>query len=113
MASEKVVNYSATETSTLVEGYKAGETVESLAAKLGKSVKSVVAKLSREGVYKSKAKEKAEKSMTKADLVAKVAEDLGVSAKVLESLEKATKDALESLVANVATLKAEAEMEAE
>lgn len=108
MASEKVVNYSATETETLVSGYTAGETVEALAEKLGKSVRSVVAKLSREGVYKSKAKAKADKAMTKAELVADVATNLGMSAKVLESLEKGTKEALEALSATVAALKAEA-----
>jgi hypothetical protein len=49
--------------------------------------------------------------MTKAELVAAVAADLGVSAKALESLEKGTKEALEALRANVATLKASTEMD--
>jgi len=95
----KVENYTAEMTNTIVEGYKAGETAEVLATKIGKSVRSVVAKLSREGVYVRKGKAaKGEKAVTKADLIAKIAEKAGVEATVLASLEKANKEALEALI---------------
>lgn len=97
MASTKIVNYTAEQTSAVVEAYKAGETIEAIAEKVGKSVRSIVAKLSREGVYKAKAAVKAEGKVTKADLIAKIAEAYGVEAAKLESLEKATKEALEIL----------------
>ncbi len=92
--SNKVENYSVEMVATLVEGYKAGTSVEDLAVAVGKSVRSVVAKLSREGVYVAKGK-----AVTKADLVAKIAEKFGVDAEALASLEKATKEALVILAA--------------
>ena len=49
-----VVNYSPEQTASVVSGYTNGMTVESLAAEMGKSVRSIIAKLSREGVYKAK-----------------------------------------------------------
>ncbi len=49
-------NYTPEQTTQLVAGYQAGETVEQLAEALGKTVRSVVAKLSREGVYVAKTK---------------------------------------------------------
>lgn len=93
----KVQNYTPEQVSTIVAGYQAGQTVEALAVAVGKSVRSVVAKLSREGVYTAKAKAAGTKGVTKADLVAKIAEKFGVEATKLESLEKATKEALEVL----------------
>lgn len=91
----KIVNYTAEVTAEVVERYTAGEAVESIAASVGKSVRSVVAKLSREGVYKAKAeKAKAEKGVTKASLIEAIAKEVGVASEKLESLEKATKEAL-------------------
>lgn len=90
----KVANYTPEATATLVEGYKAGETVEALAEKVGKTVRSVIAKLSKEGVYKSKAKEADKREMLKAEMVAEISKEIGVSEEVLESLEKATGPAL-------------------
>ena len=95
MTASKTVTYTAKQTATLVEGYKAGESVEVLATAVGKSVRSVIAKLSREGVYKAKAKAKGAATVTKAELVEAIAAKVGVSAEVVESLEKATKEALE------------------
>lgn len=91
----KIVNYTAEVTAEVVERYTAGEAVESIAASVGKSVRSIVAKLSREGVYKAKAeKAKAEKGVTKASLIEAIAKEVGVASEKLESLEKATKEAL-------------------
>lgn len=89
-----VVNYTPEMTATLVEGYKAGETVEALAAKVGKTVRSVIAKLAKEGVYKSPEKVAGKREMKKAEMVAEIAKETGVSEEVLESLEKATGPAL-------------------
>ena len=99
MATEKAVNYTAEQVETLVAGYKAGETVEALAVALGKSVRSIVAKLSREGIYVAKVKTAAEGRVTKADLIEKIAAKFGVESEKLDSLEKATKEALEILAA--------------
>ena len=109
MASEKTVTYTAEQTSELVAGYKAGTSVEALATALGKSVRSVVAKLSREGVYESKAKARADTRVTKAMLVAQIATAVGASEEVLESLEKATHKALEVVAAALTSEEVEAD----
>ncbi len=100
MTKQAVVNYTADQVAQMVTDYQAGVAVEQIAVSIGKSVRSVVAKLSREGVYVAKAKPTQAKSgVTKSDLVAKIAEKLGVEADKLVSLEKATKEALEILAA--------------
>lgn len=50
----KTINYTAEQTAKLVSDYSNGVTVEAIASELGKSARSIVAKLSREGVYKAK-----------------------------------------------------------
>ena len=50
----KTVNYTPEQTLKMVADYTAGVSVDKIAETLGKSVRSVVAKLSREGVYKKK-----------------------------------------------------------
>lgn len=84
------VNYSAEMTADIVARYTAGEAVDAIATAVGKSTRSVVAKLSREGVYVAKAKSKAEARITKDELVAKIAEHIGVAEESIDSLEKAT-----------------------
>ncbi len=96
MASEKVVTYTAEQTKALVEGYVEGKkTVETLATEFGKSVRSIVAKLSKEKVYVPKTKAKGEARVTKAELVDQIAASLGVPAERMESLEKATSEVLD------------------
>ena len=95
MTKETQPNYTAEMTKDVVEAYQAGETVEAIAARLGKSTRSVVAKLSREGVYKAKAKAKGAQAPKKAELIAEIAFAIGTNEELLESLEKATRDALE------------------
>lgn len=56
MMTDKPVNYTPEQTAQLVANYKAGATVEVLAEMFGKTTRSVVAKLSREGVYTAKNK---------------------------------------------------------
>jgi hypothetical protein len=96
MTTEKIVNYTAAQTAEAVEAYLAGATVEAIASKLGKTVRSVVAKLSREKVYVAKVRA-AGSRVTKADLVAKIAAKSGIAVADLVSLEKATHEALELL----------------
>ena len=94
MTAVKIVNYTPEATATIVEGYKAGKAVEALAIETGKTVRSVIAKLSKEGVYKAKAKEAGKREMLKAEMVAEISKEIGVPEETLESLEKATGPAL-------------------
>lgn len=94
------MNYTAEMTTEIVAAYTAEPvkaTIEKLAEKYGKSVRSIVAKLSAEKVYQAKAKKEGVKAVTKLDLIEKIANDLGVDKAKLESLEKATKEALQLL----------------
>ncbi len=54
MAIIVLVGAAAEQTTAIVADYQAGVAVETIAVAVGKSVRSVVAKLSREGVYKAK-----------------------------------------------------------
>lgn len=99
---EKTVNYSEAQVREIVEAYKAGTAVETIAEAVGKSVRSVVAKLSREGVYQAKAKASGTGRVTKSDLVNRVAAAVGVDAQTLDTLTKASHEALEAL-ANAVT----------
>lgn len=94
MSEKTVANYTPEMTATVVEGFKAGESVEALATKVGKTVRSVIAKLSKEGVYKASEKPAGKREMKKAEMVAEISKEIGVSEEVLESLEKATSPAL-------------------
>ena len=94
-------NYTEAQTAQLVADYQAGVTVEAIAATLGKTTRSVVAKLSREGVYKAKTKATSPR-VKKADLVDQIALKCGANPEVFESLEKANLDVLEALVARLA-----------
>ena len=94
-------NYTEAQTLQLVTEYKAGTTVEQLAEQMGKSVRSVVAKLAREGVYVAKTKNKGEARVTKAGLTQMLEAKLGLEPGTLDSLQKANHDALEALVDRV------------
>ena len=73
-----------------------------LSEELGKNIRSIRAKLTREGVYVAKAaKAKADKLPTKAELVTQIATALEVQEEAVESLEKATKAALLRIVASL------------
>ena len=94
-------NYTPEQTTQLVQGYQEGLTVETLALQLGKSTRSVVAKLSREGVYKAKNKASNASRVKKSELVDKIAYHCGVPAEMFESLEKANHDVLEAIANNL------------
>lgn len=75
-------------------------TVSQLAQELGKSTRSIVAKLSSLKVYQTPAKTtKAGKAIVrKSAIVADIASTLDIEASAIESLEKATKADLETLL---------------
>jgi hypothetical protein len=92
----KTVNYTADQTEKMIVQYQDGMTVEAIADSLGKSVRSVVAKLSREKVYVAKAyKTKSGETPIKKDVHADyIGEALGLTEADTESLTKANKIAL-------------------
>lgn len=105
MTTEKVVsNYTDEQTAQAVEAYLTGTSVEAIAETLGKSVRSVVAKLAQQKVYRAK-EVATSKRVTKGTMVAQIAALAGVSTEQVASLEKADKAALEvvlGLVSKVA-----------
>jgi len=69
------------------------ETVDGLAKQFGKTTRSIIAKLSREGVYVAQPRttKSGELIVAKSELVSEVATILGVEVDDIASLEKATK----------------------
>lgn len=94
------MSYTAEQTTQIVNLYAEGVTPEAIAAQVGKSVKSVISKLAAEKVYQAKSKGTTKaKAQTKADLIAKIAAELGIDElQKLESLNKATSETLQLLV---------------
>jgi K+/H+ antiporter YhaU regulatory subunit KhtT len=95
----KAVNYTAEQTVKMVSDYLAGVTTEAIALEMGKTVKSVVAKLSREKVYiaksyTTKTGEKVQKKDETADAIGAV---LKMTESEIESLTKANKTALRKI----------------
>jgi hypothetical protein len=95
----KTVNYTAEQTLAIVADYQAGVSVEQIAQNLGKSVRSIVAKLSREKVYVAKTyTSKTGEAVVKKDTVADyIGMQLGLSEADTESLTKANKIALKTI----------------
>lgn len=93
-AETKVVNYTVEQTAQIVADYQAGVTVEAIAAAVGKTARSVIAKLSKEGVYVAKGKTAGKRDMLKAEMVTEIAKLVGRNEEQVESLEKATGPAL-------------------
>lgn len=96
------VNYTPEMVDLMKSRYSANptrETVEELATELNKSIKSVIGKLSREGVYEKTEylTKTGEKPVTKRELVEKVSEILGVDYQALAGLEKSPKSSLKLL----------------
>lgn len=95
---EKTVNYTEAQEARLREAYvgnESKETVEALATELGKTARSIVAKLVRMELYKSESKAEAGKrGALKSEMVTEIAELVGASEEAVESLEKATAGAL-------------------
>ena len=93
-------NYTTEQTTAMVSKYQANptrETVEAIAHELGKNTRSVIAKLSREGVYKAQPRvtKRGEPVVLKMELVAQIQEHFGEE---FPSLVKASKADLQKLV---------------
>ena len=94
--------YTKDETDMCVQIYTANpsmEMVELLSEKLGRSKKSIIGKLSREGVYKRESyrTKTGELPTTKVEMVSNIADTLGIELHSLEGLEKSPKNALRAL----------------
>ena len=93
-------NYSDEVVAQMTEQYVANptrETVDALAQEFGKSVRSIIAKLSREGVYVAQPKvtKTGEPVVRKAELVAIIESNFGIA---VPSLVKASKADLQRLI---------------
>lgn len=97
------VNYTEEQVSYIKESYQANptrETVENLSKELNKSIKSIIGKLSREGVYKKTVykTKTGEDPITKKELVEDLAEILDISYDSIAGLEKSPKADLKNVV---------------
>ena len=93
-------NYTDEMVNTMTEAYTANptrETVDALAEQFGKTTRSIIAKLSREGVYVAQPRttKSGEPVISKAELVAQIAEHFGIE---VPTLVKAGKQDLQRLV---------------
>jgi hypothetical protein len=103
----KTLNYTPEQTAKIVNDYSNGTTVETIAENLGKSARSIVAKLSREGVYKKKVRttktgETVVKKDAHADAIGAI---LQLPENDIESLTKANKSALKAIFEALANSK--------
>ena len=96
------VNYTEEQVAVMIGEYSAKpnrETVENLADMFDKSIKSIIGKLSREGVYKKTeyVTKTGEKPETKLEIVQELADKIELSTTALAGLEKAPKQSLTNL----------------
>lgn len=96
------VNYTEKQVELMIEAYTntpTRETVENLAENLDKSIKSIIGKLSREGVYKKTVykTKTGESPETKKEIVEFVASVLEIEYQTIAGLEKSPKSALKIL----------------
>lgn len=101
------MSYTEQITKELIEAYEnepTRETVERLAETYDKSVKSIIGKLSREGVYRREVyrSKTGDLPITKVEVVNSIADVLGIEPESLAGLEKAPKAALRNLEKAVA-----------
>ena len=95
----KNVNYAPEVTQAIVTAYPNApdmSTVRALAESYGKTTKSIIGKLSREGVYQkaSYTTKTGNKPITKAEIVAQITDQLDLDSQSVAGLEKAPKAAL-------------------
>jgi|TARA_B110000438_G_scaffold298726_1_gene347504 hypothetical protein len=99
-------NYTTEQVSYMIDKYDEAptrETVENLAVELGKSTKSIIGKLSREGVYQKAiyVSKTGEIPVTKKELVVNISTALDGSLDQLQGLEKSPKQELKYLLSLV------------
>jgi hypothetical protein len=100
------VNYTQEEVSVMIDRYTADpsrDTVDALAMELNKSVKSIIGKLSREGVYQKAIyrTKTGELPITKAELIVELANIMSSDSSKMMGLEKAPKQDLKYLLEEV------------
>ena len=100
------VNYTEEQVAVMIEKYSNNptrETVEFLAQEMDKSIKSIIGKFSREGVYKKTeyVTKTGEKPITKVEIVENLEEKLGLPNQTLAGLEKSPKTVLRRLYESV------------
>ena len=111
MAKEaKTPNYTPEQTVAIVGTYQAAptaETVSALAEQFGKTARSIIAKLSREGVYKKKeyVTKKGEAVQKKDMLADAIGAILQMSEAEITSMEKVNKTALQKIFSALANSK--------
>jgi hypothetical protein len=98
-------SYTAVETATAVELYRSGVSILEIAATLNRTTRSVIAKLTYEGVYVAPLKSPSR--LKKPELVIQIANHLDLDPIVLESLQKSTHEALSAIYEKVAKLSIE------
>ena len=96
------MNYTKDQTEYMIEKYKTNpsrDTVEELADEFSKSIKSIIGKLSREGVYRREVyrTKTGENPVTKVEIVSNIADALGIEIDNLAGLEKAPKATLKAI----------------
>ena len=111
----KNVNYTPEVTQAIVDSYTNAptmDTVRALAEVHGKPVKSIIGKLSREGVYQksSYTTKTGSKPVTKIEIVTEIADKLNLDAETVAGLEKSPKAALVAVLEAVSAVR-EAAME--
>ena len=100
------INYTQDQVERMINLYRLSptrETVENLADEMDKSIKSIIGKLSREGVYRKTeyTTKTGEKPVTKLEIVQELAERLELEVWQLAGLEKAPKSTLKALKENI------------
>jgi len=96
-------NYTDEMVSAMVKQYEAEPTLDTVATleqDFGKTTRSIIAKLSREGVYKAQPRttKTGEPVVRKDELVAEIATMLGIDDSTIATVSKATKADLKNLV---------------
>ena len=96
----KAVNYTPEATASMLADYAAGVTVEAIALKVGKTVRSVIAKLSREKVYVAKTyvAKNGEKPVKKDAVADAIGSALSMTEAEVSSLTGANKTALKKIL---------------
>jgi hypothetical protein len=97
-----MINYTQDQVEYITNQYRLKpdrDTVEKLAEELDKSVKSIIGKLSREGVYRKTeyTTKTGEKPVTKLEIVQEMADLLEIPVEKLSGLEKSPKTVLKLL----------------
>jgi len=98
MAATAKVNYTEAQVEQMIANYQAGESVEAIAEAMGKAVRSVRAKLVREGVYvapEKGAKSKRVEGPSKKELIRELENLVPFE---VEGFLNATKEAIQALI---------------